>query len=109
MIEWIFGLGALAVLFFAVACSLAVRCGNMYDQIKKLESSNADLRYSVKHLKGENEKFRSGVYVTQDSERITALKLSLHLKQEKIDALQAKLRKQEQLLNQKWEGSKKCI
>lgn len=109
MIEWIIGLGALAVLFFAVACSLAVRCGNMYDQIKRLESSNADLRYSVKHLKAESDKFRNGVYVTPDTERITALKLSLHLKQEKIDALQAKIRKQEQLLNQKWEGAKKCL
>jgi len=107
MSEWTFFLAILSFLLLALFCAVASRCGEMGKEIKRLEGCNADLRYSVRHLKAENEKLRSGVYVTPDTERVTALKLSLHLKQEKIDALQAKLKRQQQLLNQKWEDAKK--
>jgi predicted RNase H-like nuclease (RuvC/YqgF family) len=107
MNEWTFILAILSFLLLALFCAVASRCGEMGKEIKRLESQNADLRYSVKHLKAENQKLQNGVYVTPDTERITALKLSLHLKQEKIDALQAQVKKQRQLLNQKWEDAKK--
>lgn len=107
MNEWTFILAILSFLLLALFCAVSSRCGEMGKEIKRLESQNADLRYSVKHLKAENQKLQNGVYVTPDTERITALKLSLHLKQEKIDALQAQVKKQRQLLNQKWEEAKK--
>ena len=108
MFEVVFGLSLLALTFLVTSIVAGNRYLALHHENRRLEQMNADLRYSVKHLKSENEKLRNGVYVTPDTERITALKLSLHLKQEKIDALQAKVRKQQQLLNQKWEGSKKC-
>ena len=108
MFELAVGLAILMLVFIGTSIMGWSRYFSLHHENRKLEQMNADLRYSVKHLKSENEKLRNGVYVTPDTERITALKLSLHLKQEKIDALQAKVRKQQQLLNQKWEGSKKC-
>ena len=109
MIEWIVGLATMMVIFLVATWTLANRCLSMHHENRKLERMNADLRYSVKHLKTENDKLRNGVYVTPDTERITALKLSLHLKNEEIEELREKVRRQNQLLKQKWEGSKKCL
>jgi predicted nucleic acid-binding Zn-ribbon protein len=107
MFEVIVGLSCLTLIFLVTSIMAGNRYLSLQHENRKLEQMNADLRYSVKHLKTENEKLRNGVYVTPDTERITALKFSLHLKQEKIFELQEKIRKQQQLLNQKWEGCKK--
>ena len=109
MIEWIVGLATMMVIFLVATWTLANRCLSMYEEIKKLERQNEDLRYSVKALKDENSKLHSRVFVTPDVERMTALKLSLHLKNEEIEELREKVRRQNQLLKQKWEGSKKCL
>lgn len=108
MINWIIVLAATALIFLVVAWTLANRCISMYEEIKKLERNNASLKYSIRALKAENDKLRCQVACNPDVEKVTALKLSLYLKQEKIDALQAKVNRQQQLLQQKWEGAKKC-
>lgn len=104
---WIVSLATLAVLFVAVSCILAKRCISIGNVIQKLEVDNAELKRSVKSLKAENSKLHRLVYVTPDAQRITALKLSLHLKDEEIDELKEKIKKQNILLKQKWEGSRK--
>ena len=109
MFELVVGLATLALIFLVISIMGWNRYLALHHENKKLERQNADLRYSVKHLKAENDKLRNGVYVTPDTERITALKLSLHLKNEEIDKLRDKVRKQNQLLNQKWEGSKSVV
>lgn len=106
---WIIALATLSVLFLAVSCVLAKRCISMCNDIQKLESDNAELKRSMKSLNAENSKHHRAVYVTPDAQRITALKLSLHLKNEEIEELKEKIRKQNVLLKQKWEGSKKCV
>ena len=108
MIEWIIGLSAMTLVFVVATWALANRCMSMYEQIKKLERSNQDLKYSVRSLKAENDRLHSRVFVAPDAERMTALKLSLHLKQEEIDELREKVKRQNQLLKQKWEDAKKC-
>ena len=107
MTNWVIALGATATILLIAFIAMAKRCIEMYEQIKKMHQYIDDLKYSVRVLKTENEKMRSRVYVTEDTQRLTALKLNLHMKQERIDALQAKLEKQQQLLRQKWEASKK--
>lgn len=107
MFELVIGLGSLTLIFLVTSIVVCNRYLELQHENRKLERMNADLRYSVKHLKTENDKLRNGVYVTPDTERITALKLSLHLKNEEIDELREKIRKQNQLLKQKWEGAKK--
>lgn len=99
---------ALLLVSTFTAWALASRCIHMYDSIQALKQKNDDLVLNVKHLKAENERLRSRVYINPNVDQITALKLELHFKQEKIDALRAKLEKQNMLLRQKWEGSKKC-
>lgn len=103
MIEWVITFGSLTVVFLVATCVLAVRCVSMYEEIQRIEHANADLRYSVKELKTENERL---LHCGREANRITALKLENHLKQQKIDALREKLNKQELLLRQKWEASK---
>jgi cell division protein FtsL len=108
MFELVVGLSCLTLIFLVTSIVVGNRYLALHHENRKLERMNADLRYSVKHLKTENDKLRNGVYVTPDTERITALKLSLHLKNEEIEELREKVRKQNVLLKQKWEGSKKC-
>lgn len=107
MFELVVGLATLSLIFLVISIMGWNRYLVMHHENKKLERQNADLRYSVKHLKSENANLRNGVYVTPDTERITALKLSLHLKNEEIEELKEKIRKQNVLLKQKWEGAKK--
>lgn len=107
MFELVVGLATLALVFLVMSIMGWNRYLAMHHENRKLERQNADLRFSVKHLKTENEKLRNGVYVTPDTERITALKLSLHLKNEEIEELREKIKKQNVLLKQKWEGAKK--
>lgn len=106
MTEWIIALGAIATILLICSVALAKRIIAMYDDMKKLERSNADLRYSVKFLKDENRRLQNSVSVTTDPQEVTKLKWELHLKQEKIEALQMKLKREHQLLNQKWNGMK---
>jgi len=107
MNEWILAMGSVAVIFFFMACALGNRCIEFYNKMQELEAKNADLRYSVKFLNSENERLKNRVVINPDTQEVTRLKLELHLKQEKIDALQTKIRRQHQLLNQKW-GDSKC-
>lgn len=104
---WIIALSALDVMFLAVACILLKRCISMCNDIQKLEAEKAELKRSMKSLKAENKKLHRLVCETPEVQRITALKLSLRLKDEEIDELKEKVRKQSILLKQKWEGSKK--
>lgn len=107
MIELIIVLGALVVIFLAAACALASRCNSLYDEIKKLEASNYDLKCSVKVLRVENNRLRSREYAIPDTRRVTALNLAIRLKDEQIDDLKTKLKRQQQLIQQKWEVCKK--
>lgn len=106
MFELVVGLASLALLFLVSTIVFGNRYLALHHENRKLERMNADLRYSVKYLKSENSKLRDGVYVTPDTERITALKLSLHLKNEEIEELREKVKRQNQLLNQKWGDAK---
>lgn len=109
MFELVVGLATLALIFLVAALMIANRYLALYEEVKKLERQNEDLRYSVKALKAENDKLHSRVFVAPDAERMAALKLSLHLKNEEIEELKEKVRRQNVLLKQKWEGSKKCL
>lgn len=109
MNEWTLAVGSVAVIFFFMACALGNRCIEFYNKNQELEAKNADLRYSVKFLNSENERLKNIPVSIPDTQEVTRLKLELHLKQERIEALQTKLKRQHQLLNQKWEGSKKCL
>lgn len=108
MTEWIIALGAIATILLACAIAMANRMDKMFEDIKKLEQTNADLRYSVKFLKDENKRLQNRMYVTPESHDVTRLKLEILQKQERIEALQTKLKRQHQLLNQKW-GDSKCL
>jgi predicted RNase H-like nuclease (RuvC/YqgF family) len=108
MVEWIIALGAIAVILLACAVAMANRIDKMFEDIKKLEQLNADLIYSIKLLKVENKRLQNRVYVTPESHDVTRLKLEILQKQERIEALQVKLKRQHQLLNQKW-GDSKCL
>ena len=107
MVEWIIALGAISVILLACAVAMANRMDRMFEDIKKLEQANADLHYSVKFLKDENKRLQNTVYITPDSQDITRLKLEILQKQERIEALLLKLKRQHQLLRQKW-GDSKC-
>lgn len=107
MIEWIISLGAIATILLACAVAMAHRMDKMFDQIKKLELANADLRYSVKFLKDENKRLQNRVYITPESHDVTRLKLEILQKQERIESLLTQVKRQHQLLNQKW-GDSKC-
>jgi len=107
MVEWIIALGAIATILLVFAVALANRIDKMYGELKKLEQNNADLRYSVQFLKDENRRLQNSVFITPDAQDVTRLKLELHLKQERIEALQMKLKRQHQLLQQKW-GESRC-
>ena len=115
MFELAVGLGTLTVMFLVTTIMAANRYLALHHENKKLEQyieeqkrSNEDLKYSVKVLKTENDKLRILAYCNPEVERMTALKMALHLKNEENEELREKVRKQNQLLKQKWEGSKKC-
>lgn len=103
MFEWLVGTATMALIFLVSTVMMANRYLAMYEEVKKLERYNENLRYSMKTLRAENEKLQS----SHDVEKMTALKMSLHLKQEEIEELREKIQKQNVLLKQKWEGSKK--
>ena len=109
MFELVVGLTTLTLIFLVISIVATNRCLVLHQEVRNLEQQNEDLRYSVKALKTENGKLHSRVFVAPDAERMTALKLSLHLKNEEIEELKEKVRKQNVLLKQKWEGSKKCL
>ena len=108
MNAWTLAMGALAVIFFFMSCALGNRCIEFYNKIQDMESKNADLRYSVKFLNSENERLKNSLVITPDTQEITRLKLELHLKKEQIEALRLKVKRQHQLLQQKW-GDSKCL
>lgn len=108
MNEWMIAFGVTALISLIAACVLANRCLEMYQRIKELEQKKEDLRHSNKALKHQIDALINRIYASPNVEQMTALKLSLHMKQEEIDGLREKIRKQEVLLKQKWEGAKKC-
>lgn len=108
MNEWTIGLATVAVIFFVLACVAANRCLTMYQEIQKMERKMEDLRYSNKALKTQADTLLNRLYAAPDVEKMTALRMSLHMKQEENDALREKIKRQNQLLNQKWEEAKKC-
>ena len=106
MTEWIIGLATVAMIFFVLTCILANRCLCMYQEIKKLERKAEDMRHSNTALKTQIDTLVNRLYAAPEVEKVTTLKLHLHMKQEMIDALREKVRKQDVLLKQKWEGAK---
>ena len=115
MFEVVVGLATFALIFLVTTIVAANRYLALHHENRNLEQYieeqkriNEDLKYSVKALKTENDKLRILVYCNPEVERMTALKMALHLKNEENEELREKVRKQNQLLNQKWEGSKKC-
>ena len=115
MFEVVVGLTTLTLIFLVTSIVAANRYLALHHEVKTLERysedlkrSNEDLKYSVKALKAENDRLYILAYSNPELERMTALKMALHLKNEENEELREKVRKQNQLLNQKWEGSKKC-
>ena len=106
MNEWAIAFATLAVIFFLLLIALIKSWASMYDRIQELEKRNADLHYSIRAYKDEIQVLRNRI---PDTDQITRLQFQLHMKQERIDALNAKLKEQRVLLQQKWEGSKKCV
>lgn len=104
MNNWIIGLATTALIFMVVTWMLATRCIAMSREIRKLERSNQELKYFARTLRAENTKLSS--QVTEEG-RITSMRLSLHLKDEKISELENLVKRQNVLLKQKWEGAKK--
>lgn len=107
MTEWIIALGAISIILLVCAVAMANRIDKMFEHIKKLEQTNADLRYSVKFLKDENKRLQNSVCFAPESHDVTRLKLEILQKQERIEALLTQVKRQHQLLNQKW-GDSKC-
>lgn len=105
--EWIIGLATVAVFFFILSCVLANRCLTMYREIRKLERKTDDLRHTNKALNGQIDTLLNRLYEAPEVEKMTALRMALHIKHEENDALREKIRKQDVLLKQKWEGAKK--
>lgn len=108
MMEWIIALGSLTVILFIVTCALEKRCLAMYEQNRKLERINEDLRFSVRSLKTQVSTLQNQLYINPNTEKMAALRMSLRLKQEEVEELREKIKKQNVLLKQKWEESKKC-
>ena len=113
MFETVVGLATLLLVFLVASIVIAIRYVTLHEEAKTLERyseelkrSNEDLKYSVKALKAENDRLHILVYCNPEVERMTALKMALHLKNEEIEELREKIRKQNVLLKQKWEGSK---
>lgn len=107
MFEMVVGLSCLTLIFLVTSIVAGNRSLALHQENRKLEQMNADLRYSVKFLKEENKRLQNSVFITPDTQDVTKMKLELHLKQERIEALQMKLKRQHQLLQQKW-GESKC-
>lgn len=107
MFELVVGLATLTLIFMATSIIAGNRYLALHHECRKLEQMNADLRYSVKFLKDENKRLQGTVYIAHDDQELTRMKLQLLQKQERIEALQLKVKRQHQLLNQKW-GESKC-
>lgn len=108
MFELVVGLATLALIFLVTSLMVANRYMVLYEKVRELERYTEDLKFSVKTLRAENDRLHSLVYCNPEVEKMTALKLTVHLKNEEIADLREKVRKQNQLLKQKWEGSRKC-
>ena len=107
MIEWLVALSVTTLLFLGLTVVLVSRCVSMGAEITRLEAKNTVLKDSIFALRTALEREIKKETSNQYEQQITSLKLALHLKQEKVDELQAKLKEQRVLLQQKWEGSKK--
>ena len=107
MFEMVVGLSCLTLIFLVTSIMAGNRSLALHHENRKLEQMNADLRYSVKFLKEENKRLQNTVCITPDDQELTRLKLQLLQKQERIESLQMKLKRQHQLLQQKW-GESKC-
>ena len=107
MVEWVIALGAASLLFFVAMVVLLSRCISMGAEITRLESKNAVLKESLFTMRVALESELRKETSNQYDQQIASLKLALHLKQEKIDELQTKLKELRTLLRQKWDGSKK--
>lgn len=115
MFEMVVGLATLTLIFLVLFIVVANRYLALHHETKKLERysedlkrNNEELKCSVKALKADNDRLHILVYCNPELERMAALKMALHLKNEENEDLREKLRRQNQLLKQKWEGSKKC-
>lgn len=115
MFELVVGFAILALIFLLMAIGIALRYEALHEDVRSLERysedlkrSNDDLKYSVKALKAENDRLHILVYHNPELEKMAALKMALRLKNEENEELREKIRKQNVLLKQKWEGSKKC-
>jgi REP element-mobilizing transposase RayT len=116
MFEVVVGLGTLTLIFLVMSILIANRYLALHQEVRAMERysedlkrNNENLKCSVTALKAENDRLHILVYCNPELERMTALKMALHLKNEENEELREKVRKQNQLLKQKWEGSKKCI
>jgi hypothetical protein len=116
MFEMLVGLATLTLIFLVTSIWAANRYLVMHHEVRKaerycedLKRYNEELKRSVKALETENDRLHILVYCNPELERMTALKMALHLKNEENEELREKVRKQNQLLKQKWEGSKKCL
>ena len=107
MFEIAVGLAILTLIFLVTSIMAGNRYLQMYQENRKLEQEISDLRYSVKYLKDENKRLQNTTYFMPDDQETTRLKLQLLQKQERIESLQIKLKRQHQLLQQKW-GESKC-
>ena len=108
MFELVVGLAILTLIFLVTSIMAGNRYLALHHENKKLERMNADLRYSVKFLKDENKRLQNTVYIAPEAHDVTRLKLEILQKQERIEALQVKVKRQHQLLQQKW-GESKCL
>ena len=107
MIEWLVALSVTTLLFMGLTVVLVSRCVSQGAEITRLEAKCTVLKESLFAVRTELEREIKKDSANQYEQQITSLKLALHLKQEKMDELQAKLKEQRVLLQQKWDGSKK--
>ncbi len=107
MFELVVGFAILTLIFLVTSVMGWNRFLASHHENRKLEQMNADLRYSVKFLKDENKRLQNSVYFAPESHDVTRLKLEILQKQERIEALLTQVKRQHQLLNQKW-GDSKC-
>ena len=121
MTEWLIVLGVIATMLFVFACAICKSYLSMAEEMRMMKEKNNALRTSYDSLKkvneelalsvynmtAENNRLRNIAYGNEDAQRVSALRLELHLKQERIEELQNRLKEQRLLLRQKWEGSKR--
>lgn len=121
MTEWLIVLGVIATMLFVFACAIGKSCLSMADELRlmkeknnalrtsydSLKKANEELALSIYNMTAENNRLRNIAYGNEDAQRVSALRLELHLKQERIEELQNRLKEQRLLLRQKWEESKR--